>query len=53
MYCPLEGGQYVLDASMDEVATRLGADLVYLDAIELGAEGTGALGPGECISVIT
>ena len=41
MYCPLEGGTYVIDAGMDEIASRLGADLVYLDAVELGAEGMG------------
>ena len=47
VYCPLEGGSYVLDAALEEIASRLGGDLVELDAVELAAEGLGSLGPGE------
>lgn len=46
IYCPLEGGSYVLDSAMEEIAARLGGDLLELDAIELAAEGLGSLGPG-------
>jgi hypothetical protein len=46
VYCPLEGGTYVLDVAIEEVASRVGAELVTLDAIELAAEGKGSLGPG-------
>ncbi|KZT60392.1 AAA-domain-containing protein [Calocera cornea HHB12733] len=37
MYCPMEGGDYVLDATLREVAKRAGAEVVVLDMAQLAA----------------
>jgi hypothetical protein len=46
LYCPLEGGDYVIDATVRELAREVGADVVVLDAAQLAAGEWGQFGPG-------
>ena len=40
LYCPIEGGDYVIDATVRELGRQSGAEVVVLDAVHLAA--------GEC-----
>ncbi|KAI0636854.1 hypothetical protein C8Q77DRAFT_1094926 [Trametes polyzona] len=44
LYCPIEGGDYILDATVREMARRTGADVVVLDAVQLAAGECGHFG---------
>ncbi len=44
LYCPIEGGDYVIDATVREIATRTGADVVVIDALDLAAGEHGKYG---------
>ncbi|OJT03134.1 ATPase family AAA domain-containing protein 1 [Trametes pubescens] len=44
LYCPIEGGDFVLDATVREMARRTGADVVVLDAVQLAAGECGHFG---------
>ncbi|TRM57547.1 hypothetical protein BD626DRAFT_464684 [Schizophyllum amplum] len=44
LYCPIEGGDYVLDATVWELARRTGSDVVVLDAVQLAAGEHGHFG---------
>ncbi|EJU05449.1 AAA-domain-containing protein [Dacryopinax primogenitus] len=44
LYCPIEGGDYVLDETIREVAKRAGAEVVVLDAAQLAAGSHGVFG---------
>lgn len=44
IYCPVEDAGLTAERTMREVAGRLGAELVIVDAVELCAEGEGSLG---------
>ncbi|KAF9532249.1 hypothetical protein CPB83DRAFT_847511 [Crepidotus variabilis] len=44
LYCPLEGGDYVIDLAVHELAIQAGADIVTLDAIQLAAGEWGLFG---------
>ncbi|KAJ8489721.1 hypothetical protein ONZ51_g2781 [Trametes cubensis] len=44
LYCPIEGGDYVLDATVKEMARQTGADVVVLDAVQLAAGECGHFG---------
>lgn len=46
-YCPIEGGDYVLDATIRNLAKRANADVVVIDALELSAGEHGRYGKGE------
>jgi hypothetical protein len=46
LYCPIEGGDYVVDEAVRELARRTGADVVVLDAVQLAAGEWGAFGEG-------
>jgi hypothetical protein len=46
LYCPIEGGDYIIDSTVRELARRSNADVVVLDAIHIAAEGWGRYGPG-------
>jgi hypothetical protein len=46
LYCPIEGGEYVIDATVRELALRTGADVVVLDAVQLAAGEWGHFGKG-------
>lgn len=46
-YCPIEGGDYVIDATVRNLAQRAKADVVVIDAVELSAGEHGMYGKGE------
>lgn len=46
LYCPIEGGDYVIDETVKEMARRVGADVVVLDSVQLAAGEWGKLGKG-------
>ena len=46
LYCPIEGGDYVVDETVKELAKRVGADVVVLDCVELAAGSAGQFGSG-------
>ncbi|KAL0570823.1 hypothetical protein V5O48_011138 [Marasmius crinis-equi] len=45
LYCPIEGGEYVIDATVKELARRTGAEVLVLDAVQLAAGEWGSFGP--------
>ncbi|KAJ7452486.1 hypothetical protein B0H11DRAFT_1742113 [Mycena galericulata] len=44
LYCPIEGGEYVIDATVRELARRTNAEVLVLDAVQLAAGEWGAFG---------
>ncbi|KAJ7709967.1 hypothetical protein B0H17DRAFT_1030021 [Mycena rosella] len=44
LYCPIEGGEYVIDATVRELARRTDAEVLVLDAVQLAAGEWGAFG---------
>jgi len=44
LYCPIEGGTYVIDATVQELARRINADLLILDAVDVLAGEWGDFG---------
>ncbi|KAJ6630739.1 hypothetical protein B0H10DRAFT_1982677 [Mycena sp. CBHHK59/15] len=44
LYCPIEGGEYVVDATVRELARRTNAEVLVLDAVQLAAGEWGAFG---------
>lgn len=46
LYCPIEGGDYVIDETVKELARRVGADVVVLDCVQLAAGSAGHFGQG-------
>lgn len=46
LYCPIEGGDYVIDETVRELASHVGADIVVLDCVQLAAGSAGLYGPG-------
>ncbi|KAJ7905429.1 hypothetical protein B0H14DRAFT_2660239 [Mycena olivaceomarginata] len=44
LYCPIEGGEYVIDATVRELARRTNAEVLVLDAVHLAAGEWGAFG---------
>ncbi|OBZ75532.1 Protein MSP1 [Grifola frondosa] len=46
LYCPIEGGDYIIDDTVRELARRTGADVVVLDAVQLAAGECGHFGKG-------
>ncbi|EJD52934.1 AAA-domain-containing protein [Auricularia subglabra TFB-10046 SS5] len=50
LYCPLEGGEYVIDNTVRALARQIDADVVVLDGAQLAAGEWGIFGKGaECI----
>jgi hypothetical protein len=47
LYCPIEGGEYIIDATVRELARRTGSEVVVLDAVQLAAGEWGAFGKCE------
>ncbi len=48
LYCPIEGGDYVIDATVKEMARRIGAEVLVLDSVQLAAGEWGSFGAGTC-----
>ena len=46
LYCPIEGGNYVIDETVRELARRTGSDVVVLDAVHMAAGECGHFGQG-------
>ncbi|RPD66259.1 AAA-domain-containing protein [Lentinus tigrinus ALCF2SS1-7] len=44
LYCPIEGGDCILDETVREMARQMGADVVVLDAVQLAAGECGHFG---------
>ncbi|KAF8636457.1 hypothetical protein AX17_003273 [Amanita inopinata Kibby_2008] len=44
LFCPIEGGDYVVDATVRELALRTGAEVLVLDAVQLAAGEWGHFG---------
>ncbi|KAG5646663.1 hypothetical protein DXG03_002653 [Asterophora parasitica] len=44
LYCPIEGGDYIIDATVAELARRTGAEVLVLDAVQLAAGEWGHFG---------
>ena len=50
LYCPVEGGEYVLDETVRELARRTGAEVLVIDAVQLAAGEWGHFGKGKSSS---
>lgn len=46
LYCPIEGGDYVIDATVKELAHRTGSEVLVVDAVQLAAGECGHFGKG-------
>jgi hypothetical protein len=46
LYCPVEGGDYIVDETVRELARRTGSEVVVLDAVQLAAGEWGQFGKG-------
>lgn len=46
LYCPIEGGEYVIDATVRELARKTGAEVLVLDSVQLAAGESGQFGKG-------
>ncbi|KAF8201688.1 hypothetical protein BJ912DRAFT_1019567 [Pholiota molesta] len=44
LYCPIEGGEYILDLTVHELAYQTGAEVLILDAVQLAAGEWGPFG---------
>ncbi|KAI6036115.1 hypothetical protein BKA83DRAFT_4158703 [Pisolithus microcarpus] len=44
LYCPVEGGEYVIDETVRELARRTGAEVLVIDAVQLAAGEWGHFG---------
>ncbi|KAJ7172539.1 hypothetical protein C8R46DRAFT_153853 [Mycena filopes] len=44
LYCPIEGGEYVIDATVRELARRTDAEVLVLDSVQLAAGEWGSFG---------
>ncbi|KAF9647587.1 AAA-domain-containing protein [Thelephora ganbajun] len=44
LYCPIEGGDYVVDEVVKELARRVRADVIVLDCVQLAAGSAGQFG---------
>jgi len=52
LYCPIEGGDYVVDLTVHELAYQTGAEVLILDAVQLAAGEWGPFGKGIAFLVI-
>ncbi|KAJ7046720.1 hypothetical protein C8F04DRAFT_207153 [Mycena alexandri] len=44
LYCPIEGGEYIIDATVRELARRTNAEVLVLDTVQLAAGEWGTFG---------
>lgn len=47
LYCPFEGGDYVVDETVRELARRTDSEVLVLDAVQIAAGESGCFGEGE------
>ncbi len=46
LYCPIEGGDYIIDETVRELGRQAGAEVVVLDCVQLAAGECGQFGKG-------
>ncbi|KAF9052950.1 hypothetical protein BJ165DRAFT_1339470 [Panaeolus papilionaceus] len=52
LYCPIEGGDYVIDATVQELAYKTGSEVLTLDGAQLAAGEWGHFGPAaQCLTL--
>ncbi|KAH7340850.1 hypothetical protein B0J17DRAFT_627154 [Rhizoctonia solani] len=49
LYCPIEGGDYVIDDTVKELASRVNGDVIVIDAAQLAAGEHGSFGKAASI----
>lgn len=49
LYCPIEGGDYLLDNTIRELARRTGSEVLVLDSVQLAAGEWGCFGEGTAV----
>ncbi|CUA74937.1 Protein MSP1 [Rhizoctonia solani] len=49
LYCPIEGGDYVIDDTVKELASRVNGDVIVIDAAQLAAGEYGSFGKAASI----
>ncbi|CAE6414667.1 unnamed protein product [Rhizoctonia solani] len=49
LYCPIEGGDYVIDDTVKELATRVNGDVIVMDGAQLAAGEHGSFGKAASI----
>ena len=47
LYCPFEGGDYVVDETVKELARRTDSEVIVLDAVQIAAGESGCFGKGK------
>jgi hypothetical protein len=52
LYCPIEGGDYVVDLTVHELAYQTGAEVLVLDAVQLAAGEWGPFGKGIALLIV-
>lgn len=52
LYCPIEGGDYIIDEAVWELARRTDSDVVVLDTVQLAAGEWGNFGKGIVLSML-
>jgi len=53
LYCPMEGGDYVVDLTVHELAHQTGSEVLILDAVQLAAGEWGPFGKGIVLLIVT
>jgi hypothetical protein len=48
LYCPIEGGDYIIDETVKELARRTGSEVLVLDTVQLAGGEWGEFGKGGC-----
>jgi hypothetical protein len=48
LYCPIEGGDNIIDSTVHELAFHTGSEVLVLDAVQLAAGEWGIFGKGMC-----
>ncbi|CAE6414221.1 unnamed protein product [Rhizoctonia solani] len=49
LYCPIEGGDYIIDDTVKELASRVNGDVIVMDAAQLAAGEHGSFGKAASI----
>jgi hypothetical protein len=52
LYCPMEGGDYVVDLTVHELAYQTGSEVLVLDAVQLAAGEWGPFGKGIVLLIV-
>ena len=47
LYCPIEGGDYIIDETVRELSRKTNSDVVVLDSVQLAGGEWGSFGKGK------